>query len=513
MSRRRVLAVVALAAVPFALLVWRFDFLCDDAYISFRYARHLVEGRGLTFNPGESPPVEGFSNLMWVLWMALVSRLGAPMEVASRVSSFACGLALLALFIRFLARRGEFPARSVVAGALFLAVLPPIALWSTSGLETMPFALACFATFERLCGDRERPHGVAAGLCAAAAALLRADGVLWAAIVIAAAGVGWARSRSPVLRRAILVTAAILAVTVAANFDWRNEYFGQWLPNTAYVKVGLSAMRLERGANYLAGLALAVPPLAYVPIVVFARRGRAPLLALQAGVVVGAGALYAAYVGGDFMPMGRMVTAAMPFVALLFAIAAARIERAGPRAAFTWGSLALLVLADAGAPFVPHSVLQVFHHRWNVTEAPTEIEVWNTMRSHAAEWRTLGRALSLNTKPGESIVLGNVGAIGFETELLIYDEFGIVTPEVARRDAAPVRASAGHDRRVPPAFFLRYHPTYVNAVLVPPDSPADAGLPSDWELQAPGVRLAVERRSLPVDEFGPGVELRLLRPH
>ena len=61
------LAAIAAAAIPFAYFVWRFRWTCDDAFITFRYAKHLARGDGLTFNPGESPPVEGFTNLGWTL--------------------------------------------------------------------------------------------------------------------------------------------------------------------------------------------------------------------------------------------------------------------------------------------------------------------------------------------------------------------------------------------------------------------------------------------------------------
>ncbi|MGB5702608.1 MAG: hypothetical protein WBM48_07315, partial [Polyangiales bacterium] len=37
----------------------------DDAFISLRYAQRLLEGHGLTWTDG--PPVEGYSNLLWVL--------------------------------------------------------------------------------------------------------------------------------------------------------------------------------------------------------------------------------------------------------------------------------------------------------------------------------------------------------------------------------------------------------------------------------------------------------------
>src|SRR4051812_9442686 len=45
--------------------------LFDDAMISMRYARNLAEGRGLVWNPGEQP-VEGYTNFLWTLWMAVL---------------------------------------------------------------------------------------------------------------------------------------------------------------------------------------------------------------------------------------------------------------------------------------------------------------------------------------------------------------------------------------------------------------------------------------------------------
>ena len=37
----------------------------DDAYISLRYARNLVSGTGLVYNPGEY--VQGYTNFLWVM--------------------------------------------------------------------------------------------------------------------------------------------------------------------------------------------------------------------------------------------------------------------------------------------------------------------------------------------------------------------------------------------------------------------------------------------------------------
>ena len=55
--------------------------LFDDAMISMRYARNLAEGHGLVWNPGER--VEGYSNPLWTLWMALIHATGVSDERAS----------------------------------------------------------------------------------------------------------------------------------------------------------------------------------------------------------------------------------------------------------------------------------------------------------------------------------------------------------------------------------------------------------------------------------------------
>src|SRR5574341_2654005 len=51
--------------------------LIDDAMISMRYAQHLAQGYGFVWNIGEKP-VEGFTNLGWVLYMAFLHLFPFP---------------------------------------------------------------------------------------------------------------------------------------------------------------------------------------------------------------------------------------------------------------------------------------------------------------------------------------------------------------------------------------------------------------------------------------------------
>ena len=48
-------------ALFFAWNVHHWWFVADDAFITFRYARNLVDGHGLVWNPGEA--VEGYTEM------------------------------------------------------------------------------------------------------------------------------------------------------------------------------------------------------------------------------------------------------------------------------------------------------------------------------------------------------------------------------------------------------------------------------------------------------------------
>jgi hypothetical protein len=520
-AKRRAFAIALTAAVPLlAFFVWRYDFVCDDAYISFRYSRHLAEGRGLVFNVGESPPVEGYSNFLWVVWLALFERIGIDIGVAARASSIATGFTLLAAVIRFMQRRLALSTSELAASAVVFACLPSFSLWCTGGLETMPFALAAFLTFERLASDPDRPRGWQAGAAGLACALLRADGLLWASLMICAALLSHMKSRSPTLLRDGATALSIVAAGTAAHVVWRHGVYGDWLPNTARIKAGLSGLRLERGLDYAIAYLLSVPVCVLAFVVYFSRAGRTAILSWQATFVIACTFGYAIFVGGDFMPMGRFLIVSMPFLALLVAsVVRALREKPSIGIGFAFACAGLCVLPSFDLHVVPANVRERFHFRWNDTRVVSEYEMWRGMKERAENWALLGWALARETTPGESIILGNIGAIGYFTELEIFDVFGLTSRSVALRKAPLVRASPGHDKAVAPDFFYSEHPDYWGALLAPAGAPLAFGLPPGLLDSPPGLtespvaqRITIDRRPLdPAHGFPPGIELRLVR--
>jgi len=514
----RRLAPLLPGAALFALLAWQLNLLCDDAYISFRYGRNLVEGHGLVFNLHGEEPVEGYTNFLWVLWIALFQGLGFEPGLPAQLSSAACGLALVLWVPVHARKRLELDPFGTAAVGLFLGSLPAFALWTTGGLATMPTALCLFGTYERLLGDPERPRPGQAGLFAALTSLLRADGLLWVGLVLAAGGVHWLRGgRGRTLGRGLLVTAAIACAVVAVHVGWRISYYGDYLPHTARVKVGLSAYRLQRGFDYLMTWWLVMPGTWLVMLASLAslRRSDASLL-LPAWVVLVGAQLYAVWVGGDFMPFGRFLFSAVPFLALLFAQAWGRWARAGRAPLLLPGlpALALVLLgglACYGVDLFPASLRSRFHFRMN-NEWKSELRAVRFMRNNTRQWKRLGQALALFTEPGESIVLTGIGAIGYYSRLEVHDCYGLVSPEVAEAVEPVQEASPGHDLQVSIDFFLKQRPNLLGAFFAPVEAPRETGLPPGWFDHPVSKAVRIERHPLPPNQgFEEGQELRLMR--
>jgi hypothetical protein len=318
------LAVLVLAWGGAAAYVQRWT--TDDAFISFRYARNLIEGHGLVFNAGEL--VEGYSNFLWTLWSAAGLALGFAAESWASfwgvVAYLGC-IVLLLLNHRRLAQRAR-AAWILPVAAAGGALHPDWNVFATSGLETTLFTLLILAGFLIVSWNPHRAVDLmAAGLLLGLAALTRPDGLLPAG-VIGILVFGWARSRV----RSSLAYGLGFAVVWLPYTLWRLHYYGEFFPNTYYAKSAYLSwyaqgwhyleLYLERYWALLAG-----PPLLVLAATLGggqAREATADFTRICRRQVLGAAAIAAAYtwfvlrVGGDFM-FARMLIPATPFYLLL----------------------------------------------------------------------------------------------------------------------------------------------------------------------------------------------------
>ena len=250
-----------LAHLPWLILLgWLTNitwFLTDDAFISFRYVRNLLEGHGLVFNPGEY--VEGYSNFLWVLELAALWGLfGLQPEHAAPWLSVACTVGTIAAMLWWVAHIPALHNRGLVAWMAMGLVGSSVtfAIWtSAGGLETRQFTLFIVLGVVCLSLYRHSPWGLlAASLSLTAAAYTRPEGPLFAALSFAWFAIQYILTNRRLPWRELTILVMPVVLLVAAHYLFRYSYYGEWLPNTYYAK----HVRpwYESGFRYLSAAAL-----------------------------------------------------------------------------------------------------------------------------------------------------------------------------------------------------------------------------------------------------------------
>lgn len=442
LSERLGSARVATLAFTFALalLAWRtltrlvaaWAFSTDDAYITLRYARHLLRGEGLVWNVGDAP-VEGYSNFAYVLIAALFGALGeldiAPLKLVGCAGLLATGYlqwALARRFMRALPALLPFAIFTLERGSIW---------WAVSGLETTAYvALGCGVVLASLRGlGYQRVElgageslgvsrtaiaplwlALAGGLCLVAG-LLRPEGAIFAVAVLAAIIVQRLRDGpSPDYRRAALYFVAAFGPAFAIYVGWRFAYFGELLPNTVRCKTGYDDRFTLLRAYWTAA------PVCLVVALIQPLRSLDARTVLPLGIVAGYGL---ALIGADPV-VGhelRHFLAAHALVCVLASVAAVRIvgvmvRGLEPRAAELILVVGLLAAAEPLGGLADRDELKARAGGY-VARSDTRVE--------------LGRHLARELGPGERAVLGDVGVAGWVGDAAILDAFCLNEPGLA----------------------------------------------------------------------------------
>jgi hypothetical protein len=465
--RRSWLVALALALSAAALvahsLLW--NFVTDDAFISFVYSRNLARHGQLVFNVGER--VEGYTNFLWTVLLAGLYKLGLAPEIMSRVfgTAAAVGTMLVCAFASRRVRAGDRVEWSLwdALPAMLLAGVPGFACWSSGGLETQLFTffVTLGATLYLAEDERGAPparSAIAFGL----AALTRPEGLLFFALTVAhrALALLWTRRWPRLAEMRWLLAFALLVVP---HVLWRRWYYGWWLPNTFYIKSsGATAVTLAQGGYYLRQMTLQFH-LWVVPLVVavglWRRREAGALRLVGYGALVASVFLtYVVTVGGDFMGLYRF---AMPIVPLLVLCAATGLRLAldGAKAAAQLGACALLLVGHVWhAVVVDRASLVVGADRGPAGN----IDSPGYLRWYTADRAAIGKWFAQFARPDDYANVGGAGAQVYYSGIRSLDCFGLSDEYIAHRVPA-MSSRPGHQKYAPLDYELSKRPTIITS--------------------------------------------------
>jgi len=232
-----------LPIVP-ALLIFtwsaqHFDFLQDDAYITYRYVQNYLNGDGLVFNIGER--IEGFTNFGWTVYLIAWGALNQDYIAISRVTGllFGLGSVVLTYLISLIAFREEDKWFALLPTYL-IGINLSLTYWSAAGLETAAFVfLAMLSVYLYL----KRSWFLIATL--ALAVWVRPEGAVVTGILIVIEAMQTRRVPGFTLR------CAAVALLVSLPFVFfKVLYYGSVFPNAFYAKTGFRLDHLTSGFEY-----------------------------------------------------------------------------------------------------------------------------------------------------------------------------------------------------------------------------------------------------------------------
>lgn len=239
--------VVGLVGVAIASLVWqyRLRFPFDDAFITFRYAEHIVSANGFVWNIG-GPHTEGYTNFLFVLLLAGIRFLTSDLLAASQIIGLLCTI-VTGIVLYSIGSKARGASAGLLASALYM--LTPLT-WvnALSGMETSLFVL--FIAISFYCAVRGQLFN--AFFVAFLAMLTRPEGTL-AGIILLVIIVSVGRSASGHRTLKGTATAFLFGffLPLILYAIWKYLYFGEWLPNSFYVKVLEGSHTLWPGLQYV----------------------------------------------------------------------------------------------------------------------------------------------------------------------------------------------------------------------------------------------------------------------
>lgn len=210
----------------------------DDAYISFRYAFHLTQGNGLVFNPGA--PVEGYSNLTWVLMAAALLKAGIPLEAGLRCLALVL-LALTPVLVQALLRRFGAGLLLSTGAGLVLALNPAWMSPMLNGLEGPLFSalLAAMTWLNwRLSNEASIPVALGSALCGLLIAATRPEGIALYLVQLGVSGAIALRTKGSAGARHHGIALAAVLAGFGALLGWKFATYGALIPNTVLAKMG-----------------------------------------------------------------------------------------------------------------------------------------------------------------------------------------------------------------------------------------------------------------------------------
>ena len=424
------------------------SFIQDDAFITFRYSRHLTEGYGAVWNLHDNLKVAGYTNPLWMLLVAFTDLFGMDPVMSSKIF----GLLFGAVTLIYTYRLSIFITKSKNTSLIAIILLGSnytFSSYMTGGLETQMqtafITVSLYYTILYTTLSATYRDLIIVSIFYGLAVLTRLDSALFIAMMyIYYIFMQYRKGKCRAVKSVFVPLTMPVTVATVALLGINLLYYGDIFPNTFYVKAtGFSYESIERGFFYIKSFFNAYMLTPFILLLlwyrkeIFALKGTKLIL-----FIVTVWILYIIKVGGGFMEY-RFFVPIMPMIYILTAVSIASIPYLLPR----YILIAVLIVSS------------IYHAKTFSEERGIESFAW--LQGHlyvpGSDWVGIGKRLKSILNPdGESnitIAVTAAGAIPYYSCLETIDMLGLNDRWIAKH-GKHIDMKAGHDKFAPLEYLM-----------------------------------------------------------
>jgi hypothetical protein len=408
--------VLSLTAAARLSIFFITGFTADDAFITYRFADNLAQGRGFAYNPGEV--VQGTSTPLYTIILAGFSAVCGSQALpwVSRGIGVAADLCALMFIIR---ATGPLGGTAQFLSAWMFALFPRLVFCSSLGMETPLVVLMMMASYD----TQQRGKIGATGWILGLLFLVRADTLLWSILILAMIVRKEGRSSvrtllpfaMPIITWGVfayMTFGSVIPHAVEAKAVSWHHLYGPFEP----VRVLLGYFPFHELNDFPTALTWALCLLALLPVILVLPhlyRRRDPLIIFPV----------------FFLLYNLVFSAARVVMADWYYPPAWAAYVVSLGAAWSW------LFNKSGIAEARESLEQLFRRMVvPVLMLLLALAVYRWRRDPGDWFRdelvSVGSWLKTNAPVNSSVMLEPIGVIGWISGLYIHDEVGLVSPQV-----------------------------------------------------------------------------------
>ncbi|MFC1475010.1 hypothetical protein ACFLQG_00040 [Candidatus Zixiibacteriota bacterium] len=446
--------VTIILLVIFSVLSIYNSFLCDDAFITFRYAHNLAFGEGAVYNSGER--VEGYTNFLWMLLLTAVIKLGGQPELWSRIFSLLFSFGVILIFIKHTTKYSDNKFNTFLF-PVFLTLSAPFYIWSSGGLETAAFTFFVLGGFISLLKPHEKNEFnklIFSSIYFIGASLTRPEGNLFFVLIVGYLIYSFFKKRTSL--KNILSFTVPYMVLYGGYFIWRYGYYGSLFPNTFYIKTpGYEFMisGLEYYFKFIINSSIWISLILVIYRMICSQSKKIQEMLYFLMFVIFSFSIYVFYTGGDFMAQSRFLVPILPIVYLFFyeLTRGTRLNDQSKRFVKIV-TISLVIFASVNL-YVTFDTQKIWYRG--------TIDSIGALKNYTAKWTKVATLINNNSQPQDTLAVSAAGIIPYYTGLYTIDVLGLTAPNINEYRQREDVTRPGHSLSIKPEYFFKLKPQFL----------------------------------------------------